>query len=215
MLQYSIPFSIDYDVADIITAALKKYAEAFDSDVLDIKAVRDDGTEIEGLLDRYLEMLREGGNVMELFGNMNIGTIIKMLEPVAAKMPTETEVMDFYEEFYDKELENVRRQLQSEYGEEFVLSYRITDINELSSSSVQAYNTELARYNLDISIEDMIIIEMEYTAEGNGKSDVLSSGFFYPRVMLFKYDGIWTLGTAEGFPAPDTKEFAVLFGIKL
>lgn len=214
MLQYYIPFSVDNHVSEIITAALKKYAKAFDSDVLDITAARDDGAEIEGLLDRYLEMLREGGNIMELFGDITVEAAMKLLEPYSAKMPTKTEVMDFYEEFYDNELEHVRRQLQSEYGEEFVLSYRITDMNELSSSSILAYNAEYDRYNLDISIEDMIIFEVEYTVEGNGKSDVLSDGFFYPKVTLLKFDGSWTLGTAEGFPTPDTKELAALFGIE-
>ena len=213
MLPYYIPFSVDLTVSEIITAALKKYAKALDSDALDIKAVRDDGAEIEGLLGRYLEMLREGGNIMELFGDMNIETAIKLLEPYAAKMPAEAEVMEFYEEFYDNELENIRRQLQSEYGKEFVLSYRITDMNELSSNSIQAYNAELDRYGLDMSIEDMITLEVVYTVEGNGKSDTLSDGFFYPRITLLKSDGNWILGTAEGFPSPDTKELAVLFGI--
>lgn len=215
MLPYRIPFNVEYNVSEIIAAALKKYAKAFDGDVLDIKALRGDGAEIEDLLDRYLGMLREGGNAMELFGNINIEIAIGMLEPYAAKMPTEAEVMDFYEQFYDSELENIRRQLQSEYGEEFVLSYRITDMNELNSNSIQAFNAEFDRYNLDILIEDMIIFEVEYTVEGNGKSDVLSDGFFYPRITLLKLDGSWILGSSEGFPEPDTKEFALLFGIEL
>lgn len=215
MLQYYIPFDVKYNASEIIDAALKKYAIALDGDTPDIKAVRDDGEEIEGLLDRYLETLQKGGSVMELFGNISIETVIGMLEPYAAKMPTEAEVMEFYEEFYDNEVENIRKQLQTEYGEEFVLLYRITDMNEFSSSTISAYNEELNRLNLDISIEDMVILEVEYTAKGNGKSGILSDGFFYPRVTLLKLDGSWTLGTAEGFPGPDTKDLAVLFGIEL
>lgn len=214
MLQYRFPFSVDYYAAEIIAAALKKYAEAFDSDMLDIKAVRDDGAEIEDLLDRYLEMLRDGGNVMDLFGNINIRNVIEILEPYAARIPTEAEVMDFYEEFYDNELENIRRQLQVGYGEEFDLSYRITDMNEFGNNTILALNEELASYNLDMSVEDMIILEVEYTVEGNGKSDILNDSFFYPRVTLLKYDGSWTLWMAEGFPYPDVEEFAVLFGIE-
>ncbi len=215
MTQCYVPFSPENDVSEIIAAALEKYAKASDSNELDIKAVRDDGAEIEDLLDKYLKLLQEGGNVMELFGKISLRTAMRMLEPYAAKMPTETEVMDFYEKFYDNEFDNIRRQLRSEYGEEFVCSYRITDMNESSSSSIQAYNAELDSYNLGMSIEDMVIFEVEYTVEGNGKSDILSDGFFYPRVTLLKFDGSWTLGTAEGFPSPDTEELAVLFGIEL
>lgn len=213
MLPYSIPFNVEYDVAEIIAAALGRCAEALENDGLDLKALRVDGAEIEDLLDRYLGTLREGGNVMELFGDMNVGAVIKMLEPYASRMPTETEVMDFYEEFYGGELEDLRRQLGTEYGEGFVLSWRVTDLNE-SSSSIQAYNQALDRYGLELSLEDMVTLEVEYRVEGNGKSDVLNEGFLYPRVTLLKHDGSWSLGTAEGFPRPDTKELAALFGIE-
>lgn len=212
MLPYNIPFSVDSKVSEIISAALKRYAKAFDGDTLDIKAMRDDGAEIEDLLDQYLEKLQNGGNIIELFANMNIETTMKLLEPYAARMPEKTEVLDFYRNFYDNELENTRRQLQSEYGEEFVLSYRITDMNEFSSDVILAQNAELSRYSLNLSIEDMVILEVEYTVEGNGKRSVLSDGLFYPRATLFKFNGNWTLGTAEGFPIPDTKELASLFG---
>ena len=60
----------------------------------------------------------------------------------------------------------------------------------------------------------MINLEVKYTVEGNGEKVELSSGFFYPRVVLFIIDGSWVLGTAEGFPRPDTGELAELFGIK-
>ena len=85
-------------------------------------------------------------------------------------------------------------------------------MNEFSSDVILAQNAELSRYSLNLSIEDMVILEVEYTVEGNGKRSVLSDGLFYPRATLFKFNGNWTLGTAEGFPIPDTKELASLFG---
>ena len=213
MLQFYLPFNVDYDVSKIVSAALKKYAEATDSDELDIKTVHDDGAEIESLLDKYLETIQEGGDFIELLGSIDIKNAMEILEPYVARMPTEKEFLDFYKEFYDNEIEKVRRQLQFEYGKDFILSYQIMDINVFSSNTIQSANAETKSNNLNMLIEDMINLEVKYTVKGNNKNDILSESFFYPKVKLFKYNDSWSFGRAEGFPSPDAKELRSLFGM--
>lgn len=215
MLPYHIPFSVDNYAAQIISASLKKYAKAFDGDALDIKTMRTDGAEIEALLDRYLDTLREDGNLTELFCIAVMESATSLFAPYASKLPTKAEVTDFYQEFYDNEWAHTKRQLQSEYGEDFILTCQITDLTEFSDSSISANRAQFDSYNLGVRLEDMVILEVKYTVEGNGKNAILSGGLFYPRVSLLKFDGSWTLGTAEGFPAPATEDFAALFGITL
>lgn len=215
MLPYSIPFSVDRYAAQIISGSLKKYAKAFDGDALDIKTMRADGAEIEALLDRYLDTLRKDGNLTELFYTAIMESAANLLAPYASKLPTKAELMDFYQEFYHNEWAHTKRRLQSEYGEDFILSCQITDLTEFSESSISENRVQFDSYNLDAPLEDMVTLEVKYMVEGNGKSAALNGGLFYPRVTLLKFGGSWTLGTAEGFPAPATEDFAALFGITL
>ncbi len=211
MLQPYLPFSPnEVSMRSIISEVTKKNQIVLNTD--GSSSIQLDA-DLQDFFVEYTDIIRnaDADRLMDFLNQEAISNSLAINIKQWGVDKTADEILEFYHEFYESELENFRNQLQENYGD-FEVSYNILSRSDYTGESLQQASEVLKQQGIE-GLEEYVTFQVAFTVSGNGKEEIVTDSFFHPDMVLAKFSGNWKLMSPDGFPAPDKESLREFLGL--
>ncbi len=208
------------DVGDFIYMSLMSYIPQIDeqTEAADLSG-EEEMAGWQATADAFVDVLQAGSadDLMSLMDLSAVEGVLDMLNPLVNEPKTLDELMGFYRDLYQGALDDLRGDLSAKYGDDFVISYEILDVQTYDPEVVAQVGEQLRTYLPEdkrdaYNLEGMVILTVRYTVSGSKGSGMETGSYLTPALTLFKINGEWTLGSGNGFPDASRDELSDFFG---
>ena len=144
LLQPYIPLLEAGNVRDAVSQSLASYIPTVDekqesADLTEHK----DADEWKEFMDQYVEVILDGSaeDLMVLMDSNVNNLSMQLLSDIVGGSPTVEEINDFYVGFYGDELETLRTELETGWGDKYGIAYDILDLNVFTDDDAKDEKT--------------------------------------------------------------------------
>lgn len=121
-------------------------------------------------------------------------------------------IYHFYATFYGEQLAALKTSLQEKYGSDIYITYEILSEHYYPADQIVAANQSFQNLGIDdLTIQQMVTLDIAYTISGSNGQGLESGGFLGRQLVLIQVGGRWGIGTGEEFPSPPQDQLIALY----
>lgn len=159
----------------------------------------------KSMISDYISCLEEG-DTDRMVGLMDLSSVNAAVDLLSDKVNTprtEEEFLTFYRDYWDGEMQRMKKDLTEKYGEDYKISYEFLSFDEYGPEEMAEFNRYFEQQlGTDPGYTGMTSLNIRYFVKGAKGSGMETEGYLTPSLVLFKTDRGWSLGSGNGFPAP-------------